>query len=330
MLFNSIIELTKYSSFDIIKWKKTNIVSLYINIKNNVATYEHIMHTYTNHTILERYVAIKNMINDTLQLYKINDVELLCNLMDNPIDNPYFLHFNYTSNCIVNTIPNFSFYNWSDAKSNDFFVTKKNILNNNIVWNNKEDKIMWSGIASSNIRKKLNELKDDTLYFYNLINSYTTNHTYVALEDHTKYKYLLDMEGVGYSGRFPYLALTGSCIIILENEDKSKDYKMYYDKFFIENIHYLKVLYTNSETSYEINKKIKDSISKNDCKKIGEECQNLSITFFTKDNILLYMSEILNYYSTLYDKTSNVDLQLNYLSNKKNITKHKLLHLLHK
>ena len=76
-----------------------------------------------------------------------------------------------------------------------------------------------------------NELKDNELYLYNLIDDYGSNHTYIDLKDHTKYKYLLDMEGVGYSGRFPYLTLTGSCIIVLENENKSKDYKLFCDKF---------------------------------------------------------------------------------------------------
>ena len=329
MFFQSIIQLTKYSSSDIARWKKTNLISLYINIKNNIATYEQIRDKHTSGIYIERFIGIQNMINDTLKLYKINDVELLCNVMDNPFNNPYFLHFNYTSECIVNTIPNFSFYNWSDAKSNDFFATKETILHNNVLWDNKENKIMWSGIASSDIRKKLNDLKDNTIYFYNLIGNYNSKHVYVDLKDHTKYKYLLDLEGVGYSGRFPYLALTGSCVILLENEDTSKDYKMYYDKFFIENIHYLKIKYNNSETSSEINNKIQDCISKNNCKKIGEECQKYSITFFTKDNILLYMSEILNYYSKLYDNTNEI-LQLNYLSNKKNITNMKLLRTLAK
>ena len=31
-------------------------------------------------------------------------------------------------------------------------------MNNNVLWDNKENKIMWSGIASSDIRKKLNDL----------------------------------------------------------------------------------------------------------------------------------------------------------------------------
>ena len=41
------------------------------------------------------------------------------------------------------------------------------------------------------------------------------------------------------------------------------------------------------------------------------------------------MSEILNYYSELFENT-NENLQLNYLSNKKNITKQKLFHTLAK
>jgi len=327
MFFTPVIAINTYTSLDILNWKKTNVVSLYIKIQNNVATYEKLIQKNHSSIFIERLHAIQNMIDDTLKIYKINDLEIICNVMDNPINNPYFLHFNYTSDCKVNTIPNFSFYNWSDAKSSDFFVTKQNILDNSVIWENKENKVMWSGIASSDIRKKLNILKDDNFYFYNLINNYNNNHVYVDLIDHTKYKYLLDMEGVGYSGRFPFLALTGSCVILLENEDTSKDYKLYYDSFFIENIHYLKVKYSNLDTPEQIDAKIKDAISKNDCKKIGETCQQFSTDFFTKENILLYMSEILNYYSTYYDPITDIQLHLNY-TNKKNITK-KILNYLH-
>jgi hypothetical protein len=280
MIFTSNINIDTYTSLDILNWKKTNVVSLYIKIKNNIATYEKLISKNHSSSLLERLHAIQSMIDDTLKVYKINDLEILCNVTDNPINNPYFLHFNYTSECKVNTIPNFSFYNWSDAKSTDFFATKNNIINNNVIWENKENKIMWSGIASSTIRKKLNVLKDNNLYFYNLIDNYNTNHVYVHLIDHTKYKYLLDMEGVGYSGRFPFLALTGSCVIVLENQDTSKDYKLYYDTFFLENIHYIKIKYTSLDTAEEIHAKINDAILNNDCKKIGETCQKFSIDFY--------------------------------------------------
>jgi len=317
MLFNTIKNIEKYSSQDISKWKKTNVISLYVKIINNKAIFENIQPSkYISNSFINRINAIKMMINDTLKYYKINDLEILINVMDNPINNLYFLQFSSTTNCKVNTIPNFSFYNWTDAKSNDFYETKESILNNKKLWENKQDLIMWSGINSSIIRNKLNTFIQKTKnnkYLFNLINNYKSSHTFIDLKDHCNYKYLLDLEGVGYSGRFPYLALTGSCIIILENEDLSKDYKLYYDNYFIENIHYLKVKYNNDSNAEDINNNIINIISNNDCKKIAEECQSTSIRFFTKENIILYMSEILNYYSSLY-VNNNIQLNLNILA----------------
>jgi len=328
MLFTNSIQLEKYSNQDILYWKKTNVISLYVKIINNKAVFENIQPSkYINHSFIDRMNAIKLMINDTLINHKINDLEILINVMDNPINNPYFLQFSSTTNCNVNTIPNFSFYSWTDAKSTDFNITKNDILNNKILWENKEEKIMWSGINSSLIREKLNnyiQQKKDSNYIYNLIHNYKSNHTFIELKDHSKYKYLLDIEGVGYSGRFPYLALTGSCIIILENEDLSKDYKLYYNNYFIENIHYLKVKYNNDTNIEDIDKEIKNIILNNDCKKIAEECQNISIQFYTKENITLYMSEILNYYSNLYI-INNTRLHNKLLFNKENLKKNKLI-----
>jgi hypothetical protein len=328
MLFTNTIQLEKYSSQDISYWKKTNVISLYVKIINNNATFENIQPSkYISHSFIDRMNAIKIMINDTLLNHKINDLEILINVMDNPINNPYLLHFSSTTNCNVNTIPNFSFYNWTDAKSKDFYITKNDILQNTKLWEDKEDIIMWSGINSSSIRNKLNayiQEKKDTNYFYNLINNYESKHTFVELKDHCNYKYLLDMEGIGYSGRFPYLGLTGSCVIILENEDLSKDYKLYYNNYFIENTHYLKVTYNNDTNIEDIDKEIKNVIVKNDCKKIAEECQNLSIQFFTKENITVYMSEILNHYSNLYIN-DNTRLHNKLLFHKQNIKKNKFI-----
>jgi len=292
------LTINKYSSQDIYLWKNTNIICLYVKIENNILTYDRINNNYQ-----DRGKSIIQMIKDTLNIYKINNLEIYINLMDMPINNPYFLQFSKTTNCPVNTIPNFSFYEWEDVKLNktnstNFFVIKESILKNNIDWDDKLDKIMWSGSSSHEIRKKFNIYKNHEFYEYNLCD---LTKKYYALHDHTKYKYLLDLEGVGYSGRFPYLALTGSCVILIENTDYDRDYKLYYDEYFIEDVHYIKVCYNSNEEISSIHEKILDKIKMNDCKKIGENCKQVAINLFTKDNILLYMSNILNYYAKYYE-----------------------------
>jgi hypothetical protein len=269
---------------------------------------------------------MKQMIKDTLNKYPMNDLEILINLTDNPFNNPYFLSFSSTTNANITTIPNFSFYQWDYPKSSNFFEIKDDILTNSIEWDNKENKIMWSGLNSNKIRERFNEFcSSNNLYEFNLIESYINNKKFYKLTDHTKYKYLLDFEGTGYSGRFPYLALSGSCIILIENTDPNRDYKLYYSKYFIEDIHYLKVCYNINDSIEIIHDKIQTKINISDCKKIGLECQKLATSIFTLDNILLSLSNTLKYYSEYYqnlDDILNPDLEYNKKNfNKNNVNK---------
>jgi len=317
------VKISKYSHGDILTWKNTNITSLHVKITKNIPTF-----TINNKTYIDRCNALQKMIKDILLVYKINDVEIFINVTDTPFDNLYFLHFSKTSKCNINVIPNFSFYNWNDAKSSDFFETKKDILKHNILWSDKENKILWSGLNSSKIREKMDTIKSSEIeYYYNLIQDYNSVHTYVDLKDHSKYKYLLDMEGIGYSGRFPYLALTGSCIIILENNNN--DYKYYYDDLFKENIHYLKIHYNDDDNIIDINNKIINKIKLSKCEEIGKKCQSIATEVFSKENVLLYFKEMLVYYSQFYipDKERLNDT-LKY--NNVNIDKKKLVYLIKK
>jgi hypothetical protein len=312
------LPIKPYSKKDISTWKQSNIIYLYVEIKKNIPRFEINFDTYK-----DRAESIKQMIKDTLNKYMINDLEIFINLMDVPYNNPYFLAFSYTTNCNINTIPNFSFYQWDYAKIANFFDIKKDILNNVIQWDNKENKIMWSGINSNKIREQFNNfVKNSNLYEFNLIESYSTNPKYYKLSDHNKYKYLLDFEGVGYSGRVPYLLLTGSCVILLENTDPNRDYNLYYSKYFKEDIHYLKIQYTINDTMESIHEKIQEKIKVSDCKKIGMDCQELATSIFTLDNVLLYMSEILKHYSQYYQNTDDIlnpDLEYYKETNMKNI-----------
>jgi hypothetical protein len=302
--------MKSYSKKDISIWKHTNVICLYVEIKNNIPTFEIIHNTYN-----DRAESMKQMIKDTLNKHKVNNLEIIINITDNPINNPYFLSFSSTTNANITTIPNFSFYSWDYPKTDNFFDIKKNILESVLSWESKEDKIMWSGLNSNIIRERFNEYsKNNTMYEFNLIESYILDMKFYKLTDHTKYKYLLDFEGTGYSGRFPYLALTGSCVILLENTDPNRDYKLYYSKYFIEDVHYLKVRYSSEDSIESIHDNIMNKLTLHDCKKIGIACKELATSIFTLDNILQYMADVLNQYSKLYqdsDLILNPDIEFN-------------------
>jgi len=310
------LPIPNYSHGDILKWKKTNIHSLHIRIQNNKPTFTSLCTNFK-----DRIEIMKKMIQDTLLLYNINDVEIIINVTDKPNTNLFMLHFSRTTNCNINVVPFFSFYKWGDAQSNDFYETKNKIIKNSREWALKEDKIMWSGSNTSKIRRKMNQLKDNTNYKYNLILD-KINKKFIKLEDHTNYKYILDMEGIGYSGRVPYLLLTGSCVIILENVDN--DYKYHFDSHFQEDVHYLKIRYNDNDCVNTINDLILNKIKSSNCEEIAQKCQRVAIDVFTKDNILLYFKELLDYYSSYYhniteELNNSIPYQLIHYTTKKKL-----------
>ena len=242
------------------------------------------------------------MFERTLEKHTIPDVEFLVNVMDKPMNNPYYLQFSRTTNQNSHVLPNFTFYKWF-SNLPYFMDIKENFIKNNISWDDKIDKIMWAGSGSADIRLRLNELSTNPKYLYSV-----TDHggKTVELNDHGKYKYLLDIEGVGYSGRVPYLFLTGSCVIILENEDPDCDYKLYYENAFIEDVHYLKVKYNKNDSVNTINNRILNKISNTDCKTMGEKCLEFAKDYFTNDKLDQYIAEVLRYYASLYEVSDTV------------------------
>ena len=92
---------------------------------------------------------------------------------------------------------------------------------------------------------------------------------------------------------------------------------------------YLKVQYskTDLENMEIIHNKIIDKISMYDCEEIGKKCQSLAIEVFSKDKILEYYKDLLNYYSTFYDK-SNQEFNKDLMYSIKHIDKRKMIHLL--
>ena len=306
-LFTPHINLGKYSSADVARWSKTNIVVLYVSIKDNKIVYGRTIYYNPNmdQWWSDRGTYVIKMIERTLTKHKIPNVEILVNVMDKPMNNPYYLQFSRTTNFNSHVLPNFTFYKWF-SNLPFFMEIKEDFIKNNVVWEDKIDKIMWAGNNSATIRLKLNEFATNSKYdryYYNLLDN---GGTFVNLIDHGKYKYLLDMEGIGYSGRVPYLLLTGSCVIILENEEPDFDYKLYYENVFIEDIHYLKVKYNINDSVDTINDKIVNKIANTDCKTIGKKSLELAKEYFTDDKIDQYIAEVLTYYASLYEVSDTV------------------------
>ncbi|WP_293305015.1 glycosyl transferase family 90 [Pedobacter sp. UBA5917] len=124
--------------------------------------------------------------------------------------------------------PDFIFDHWQQAGIKDFNLTVKEIteassqafVNNTMLW--------IGNVQTHPNRKKIIEYSQQ---FPELIETYDTcvdQHVidgkkvpYISLADHTKYKYLIDIEGRGYSGRIKLLLYTKRLLFIQERQWKS-------------------------------------------------------------------------------------------------------------
>lgn len=128
---------------------------------------------------------------------------------------------------ITNVIPDYAFYSWKEAGINQFDVVVKEIT----AASRKKyiyDKLFWIGNIFMNKNRKI--LMDLGLMYCEKLDIKHTEvdrhildrdgSTYVSLIDHCQYKYLLDVEGIGYSGRLKFLLFSGRLLFIQERRWK--------------------------------------------------------------------------------------------------------------
>ncbi|TDG37149.1 hypothetical protein EZJ43_03255 [Pedobacter changchengzhani] len=169
---------------------------------------------------------------DAIKLGIINkDISFSLNTGDFPVGNIQPNNFYYCCDCKENlstVFPDFIFDHWQQAGIEDYNLTVQKIIDASsrpFIHN----KMLWIGNVKTNAtRKKITEY---TKQFPDLIEAYDTcvdQHVsgskkvpYISLSDHTKYKYLIDIEGRGYSGRIKLLLHTKRLLFIQERRWKS-------------------------------------------------------------------------------------------------------------
>jgi hypothetical protein len=231
-----------------------------------------------------------------------------------PNNIPYLLTFCKNKNYKTNLFPNFNFNHWNEANIGEYENIYNNFMNNKISWENKKDIIFWSGSNTNIIRKKIYEgSKDNENYLINLnVNNNTKKYT---ISEHSEYKYLLNMNGYGYAGRLNYLFLTGSCIIILKNEDENKVWEEFYYKYFIPGEDYIEILYNDLEDSQNIIEKINSSIKNNDCLKISENGFKKAEKYLDIENIYKYIYNTVTELSYINDNQNKIVKSVFYTPN---------------
>lgn len=156
------------------------------------------------------------------------------NITINTSDQTYdgCINFSHPSNKYL-TIPDFTFDGWREIGIESF----EDMVNMIKVESEKKyeiNKVFWSGSVGSNIPvrmkyKNLSALYSDIL-ICNEIDFIRDNPkkligiNFTTLPEHCKYKYLLDLEGVGWSARLKFLCFTNRVLIL--NDRPYKEYWM--------------------------------------------------------------------------------------------------------
>ncbi len=212
--------------------------------------------------------------------------------------------------------PNFNFNHWLEAKIDKYPIVYDKFLNEQIDWNDKEDKIYWTGSIKTNIvrRKVFESSKSQSNYN---IQSFNATSEYVPIYEVMKYKYLLNMNGYSYGGRLNYLFLSGSCVIILRNKDVEKDFAEFFYKDFIPNVDYLEIWYDDDESGETIIERVNNAIKEHNCEEIAKNCHVKAKEVFKMENIYEYihstLTDIAN--KSLIDHTRLMDKNTFYTSN---------------
>jgi hypothetical protein len=134
--------------------------------------------------------------------------------------------------------PNFNFIHHKACGIGDFYsevLPELQAAARANPWEKRIDKVFFIGAPNGSLRKKLYEkTKNNPKYDIRLVDWNDPNFEPVSLADHCKYKYLINVNGWGYSGRLHYLLATGAKILLYNDWRPWRQYReFWYNKNFI-------------------------------------------------------------------------------------------------
>lgn len=180
----------------------------------------------------ERMENVMILIKECAELYKDDKIlKIPIELHDRGLldisEKKYTFSYNKNTPHLRNYCgPDFTFKGWQTANIMDFDETIKNILNsaNEIA---KYNKVGWFGnIATSGNRKTLKDIGDINTDLFDIVDispkGWHINEDipkYMSLPDLVQnYKYLIDIEGAGWSGRLKFLLYSKRPLLVVDRD----------------------------------------------------------------------------------------------------------------
>lgn len=186
-------------------------------------------------------------------------------------------------------IPDFDFVSWKEANIYDYQQQVDKIIEES----NKPfqfNKLFWIGNINTHPSRRffLDTFSDDTLIECRQLDPNLPNfkNDFVTLEDHCKYKYLIDLQGNGFSARLKYLLFTGRPLLI-----QNRKWKTYYHKMLIPFEHFIPVNEDLSDLKEKINFL---ELNPDVANKIALNAQKFAMDNLNKINVFNYYLDQIN------------------------------------
>ena len=205
-----------------------------------------------------------------------------------------------------NLVPAFVFENWAEAGIHDYTEKIKQISDAGLK-KYEFDKVFWRGnVSTHHTRKKLIEygLKHKSTTDFDGINWTNAKNKIVSLEEHAKFRVLIDIQGIGHSGRIPYLLASRRPVII---QKRKVEQWYYFNDTLKPFIHYIPC----EEDLSDLDKVIKWTFdNKEKAEEIGKAGHDYVMTYLTKDKIYERFAEVLLSKIQKRDELERVFLQI--------------------
>ena len=232
-----------------------------------------------------------------------NSFSVVINTSDYAKDNtPHFAYAKSEDKTNVILIPDFIMDSWPACGIDDYTATVNAMVeksNEKIVY----DKLFWIGNPTTHkSRVTLCELAQKDNRIEAIAMDWQRNEfkvlkkqpstTFISLPEHCRYKYLIDIQGCGYSGRTKILLFSGRPLFLVDrqwHEYFYKDIKPY--------THYIPV---KEDLSDLIEKLDWADNHQEEALKIAKNAQDYAINNLTREKAVEYLANVLVEYSNNY------------------------------
>lgn len=201
----------------------------------------------------------------------------------------------------VTAVPDFVFWNWPDVGIADYESLTKQMMAAGAA-EPEDGRLFWIGnVATSAARRALVELAENDKRILATDVTWvkpdrpeawasdtqmgTQASNYVSLPDHCRYRYLIDIEGIGYSGRLKLFFFSGRPIFLQE-----RPWREFYFDWMEPFTHYIPVARDLSDLSARLDWA---EANPRECRRIAENAQSFARQHLTRDAAILHLRKVI-------------------------------------